>query len=78
MKLDLNRAEADLNGIRGTIHKDGDGSMLIAWTDLDVLGTPTLVVKSEGQRVWADLRFQGRTATFSCRPSSGDSAPQKR
>jgi hypothetical protein len=78
LKLDLGRGEASLNGIRGSVHRHGAGSMLIAWNDLVVLGSPTLSVKREGQHTWANLTFQGRTATFGCRTSNEVRRSQQR
>lgn len=72
LKLDFARNRAELNGIGGSIHRDaGTGIARIHWSDLSLLGSPTVAMNDFGGRLIAGLRFQGSTADFVCRRTDG-------
>lgn len=67
LKLDFDKAEAELNGIRGSIHSEFEKGMTrIFWTDLAILGSPVVTMQTIGEKVVARLRFQDATADFIC------------
>lgn len=71
LQLDFTRNEADLNGLRGAILRDGEGGGTagIVWGDLNLLGVQSIRVRRMERRMNVDLRRDEIVAEFRCRPA---------
>jgi|SRR5579884_1878585 len=69
LKLNFRTGDADLNGIHGRIFPGSPvgSSSRIYWDDLEVLGSPLLLVQRSGSRTLAILASGGHNATFACK-----------
>ena len=72
LSLDFSTNRATLNGLHGTILREGDGgdgAPAIAFGDLSLLGTPTIGFQTTDRLILVTLRRDTSMVEFSCRRS---------